>query len=522
MTRLGVLRAADRKGIQRLMPLAHLDLAALRRWVITARADLAAYAEALNALNVFPVPDGDTGSNLLMTMSDAVDELDRRAPEDLVAATAAMADATLTAARGNSGVILSQLSRGVSEVVAAAGGREIGGSQLAEVLARAAQLAQDGVSAPVPGTILTVATAAGEAATEAAGAAADLAGVVDAAVKGAGDVLLRTRIDNPVLSRAGVVDAGGAGYLLVLEALQRVVHGAGGLATTAGEQPEWLRISRTGKGSVELPVDCGDHAPADGPSYEVMFLLDGTTETAVGDLKATLHDLGDSLVVAGGPDRYSVHVHVDDVAAAVNAGVGSGHAHRFRITRFADHRSEEPPDIAVLALAHGQGVAHQLQRAGIPTVTDWTDEVALSARLGRSGTLLLCAAPDAYDAAQALGPEHDVVAVGRDSAQAIAAATVLDTDADFEQLCATARDAAADVRSSRIVGDPGDDALMGQIRELIHSTGEAELVTLVTGDGLDAERIDGLLNAVRREHPSVDVTHVAGGIGEPLLTIGVE
>ncbi|MFC6707757.1 DAK2 domain-containing protein [Flexivirga alba] len=224
------------------MPLAHLDLAALRRWVITARADLAAYADALNDLNVFPVPDGDTGSNLLMTMSDAVDELDRRAPETIVIATAAMAAATLTAARGNSGVILSQLSRGVSEVVEAAGGQQIGGHQLALALTRAAQLAHDGVSAPVPGTILTVAEAAGSAATDADSVTADLVGVVDAAVKGAGDALLRTRIDNPVLCRAGVVDAGGAGYLLVLEALQRVIHGDGGLATT-GEN------SRTGCGS---------------------------------------------------------------------------------------------------------------------------------------------------------------------------------------------------------------------------------------------------------------------------------
>lgn len=504
------------------MPLAHLDLAALRRWVITARADLAAYAEELNDLNVFPVPDGDTGSNLLMTMSDAVDELDQRAPETIVTATAAMAEATLTAARGNSGVILSQLSRGVSEVVEEAGDREIGGHQLALVLARAAQLAHDGVSAPVPGTILTVAEAAGSAAAVADAVTADLVGVVDAAVQGAGDALVRTRIDNPVLCRAGVVDAGGAGYLLVLEALQRVIHGEGGLATTGGKEPEWLRISRNSAGSVDPPADCGDHAPADGLAYEVMFLLDDTTDDAVGVLKTTLHDLGDSLVVAGGPNRYSVHVHVDDVAAAVNAGVGSGHTRRFRITRFADRRSTEAPEFAVLALANGHGVAHQLQRAGITTVTDWKDEAALRARLGRTGTLVLCAAPDAYDAALALGPDHEVVVVGRDSAQAIAAAAVLDTDAGFDQLCATAREAAGDVASSRFVGDPGDDALMGQIRDLIEGAGGAELVTLVTGDGLAAERIDGLLSSVRHERPSLEVTHVAGGVGEPLLTIGVE
>ncbi|GGB39857.1 dihydroxyacetone kinase [Flexivirga endophytica] len=522
--RLGVSVPAPGKVPKRLMPLAHLDLAALRRWVITARADLAAYAEALNSLNVFPVPDGDTGSNLLMTMSDAVDEIDRRAPETLVSATRDMAQATLTAARGNSGVILSQLSCGVSEVVEADGGETLAAHQLARVLTRAAQLAQDGVSVPVPGTILTVAAAAASTAERADGAGADLVGVIDAAVAGAGEALLRTRIDNPVLCRAGVVDAGGAGYLLVLEALQRVVHGEGGLAVTGGTEPEWLRISRdaAGSGVAELPVDCGDHAPADGPSYEVMFLLEKTSDDAVGELKATLHDLGDSLVVAGGPDRFSVHVHVDDVAAAVNAGVDAGRAHRFRITRFADQPSVQTPEFVVLALAHGQGVAHEFKRVGLTALTDWYDEEVLRSQLGRVGTLLLCTSPETFDAARGLTTDAMVVAVGRDAAQALAAAAVLDIDAGFDQMCAAAREAAADVASVRVVGDPGDDALMQQIRGAAEAVRGAELMTLVTGDGLTADRIDALLLAVATEHPTLDVTHVAGGVGEPLLTIGVE
>lgn len=503
------------------MPLAHLDLAALRRWVITARADLAAYAEVLNGLNVFPVPDGDTGSNLLMTMRDAVDELDRRAPDTIATATAALAQAALTAARGNSGVILSQLSRGVSEVAAADGGETLGAHQLVQVLVRAAQLARDGVSAPVPGTILTVADAAARAAAD--DSDTDLSGIIDRAVEGAAQALLRTREENPALRRAGVVDAGGAGYLLVLEALQRVIHGEGGLAVTAGTEPEWLRISRdyTGSGPAELPVDCGDHAPVDGPSYEVMFLLEQADSDAVAALKTRLHELGDSLVVAGGPDRFSVHVHVDDVAAAVNAGVAAGRAHRFRITRFADQTAGQTPEFAVLALAHGQGVAHEFKRAGLTAITDWDDPDRLRSQLGRTGTLLLCACPEAYDAAGGLHAEG-VTVVGHDAAQALAAAAVLDADAGFDQLREAAREAAADVVSVRIVGDPGDDALMQQIQEVIDSAPGAEMVTLVTGDGLTAARIDNVLRTVTASHPTLAITHVAGGVGEPLLTVGVE
>ncbi|WP_446665474.1 DAK2 domain-containing protein [Flexivirga sp. B27] len=516
------------------MPLELLDLAALRRWVITARADLAAYAEALNGLNVFPVPDGDTGSNLLMTMSDAVDELDRRAPDTIAAATAEMASAMLTAARGNSGVILSQLSRGVSEVVAADGGA-LGGHQLARVLSRAAELAQDGVSAPVPGTILTVADAAARSADRTDRRGAGLLEVIDQAVAGAAAALLRTRIDNPVLCRAGVVDAGGAGYLLVLEALQRVVHGVGGLAVNASAEPEWLVTSRA---AADVPVDCADDAPVDGPAYEVMFLLEQADGDAVGELKTVLHDLGDSLVVAGGPEHYSVHVHVDDVAAAVNAGVDAGRAHRFRITRFADQvadgSAEQTPEFVILALTHGQGVAHEFKRAGFTAITDWSDRRALTGQLGRVGTLLLCACPEAYDVAAALSDgvgdsaaddamdDGMIVAVGHDAAQALAAAAVLDPDLGFDQSCAAARDVVRGVASRRVVGDPGDDALMQQIREVIDGVPGAELVTLVTGDGLAADRIDRLLRTLATDHAALEVTHVSGGIGEPLLTIGVE
>ncbi|MBB2890847.1 DAK2 domain-containing protein [Flexivirga oryzae] len=508
------------------MPLAELDLAALRRWVISARADLDAYAEALNALNVFPVPDGDTGSNLLMTMRDAVDALDDEAPEDIRTATAAMARGMLVAARGNSGVILSQLARGVAEVVSAAGPQPLGPERLAAVLTRAAELAQDGVAAPVPGTILTVAAAAAEAAHRASDAGADLEQVVGSAVDGAREALLRTRTENDVLRRAGVVDAGGAGYLVVLEALQRVVHGEGGLATTEASIPEWLRLSRTG----QVDACSADSVPG-GPSYEVMYLLDGATPETVATLKAALGALGDSIVVAGGDGEYSVHVHVDDVSAALNAGVEAGRPHRFRITRFADQdagaragadQAAARPQVCVLALVSGAGMAQQVRATGGATpVQDWREPQALRRLLGRR-TLVLCTSPQARAAAQTLTGECEVRVVGDSAVDVAAAAVVIDPGDDFERICRVAEEAVDDVHSVRVVGDPGQDALMHEVSDLLDDDSAAELLTLVAGDALSDERLAGLVAMVRAERPHLDIAQVTGDGDDALLTIGVE
>lgn len=499
------------------MPLAELDLAALRRWVITARADLAAYAEDLNRLNVFPVPDGDTGSNLLMTMSDAVDEIDATAPEALDTAAAAMAGAMLTAARGNSGVILSQLARGVSEAVEAGGDRPLGPQDLAQVLTRASQLAQDGVSTPVPGTILTVAAAAGTAAR--AAGSTDLSGVVDAAVDAARDALLSTRTENPVLLSAGVVDAGGAGYLVVLEALQRVIHGEGGLASTSRQQPDWLLDSAA-------PDVCTSDGAQTSPAYEVMYLLDASSEGAVAGLKRALDALGDSLVVAGGPQRYSVHVHVDDVAAALNAGVTAGRPYRFRVTRFADQMASVAAEFVTLALASGDGISQALRQSGVDVVTDWRDAAVLRARLGGAGTLLLCSSPEAYDAAVALAAAGRVTVVGQDAAQLLAAVSVLPADrsttAGFERACSAARGAAGEVISTRVVGAASQDVLVQRVREVIDAAQAPELVTLVTGSRLPVDRADDLVEETRASYPALEVIHLAGGDEGTILTIGVE
>ncbi|WP_265447541.1 DAK2 domain-containing protein [Flexivirga meconopsidis] len=512
------------------MPLAQLDLVALRRWVITARADLAAYAEALNRLNVFPVPDGDTGSNLLLTMSEAIDQLGTDDPGDLREATATMARATLVAAHGNSGVILSQLARGVNEVVSQVEGDALDGHDLAAVLSRASQLARDGVSRPERGTMLTVAGAAASAAVSADSGGADLRGVVDAAVAGAGAALLRTRTEHEVLRRAGVVDAGGAGYLLVIEALQRVVRGEGGLAQRPAAEPEWLRISAQGsavRNSDPAVLDgCDDHAVAGGPAYEVMFLLEESDAPRVTTLKSTLDGLGDSLVVAGGPDLWSVHVHVDDVAAAVNAAVGAGRAHRFAITRFAD---DAAAGLIVLPLVASDGMAQAVREAGFTPVEGATP-AQLRSRLRDANTLVLCGSPRlrelADDAAAGAAPHgapdaDRVQVVGTDAAQLLAALAVIVPDADLATASDAARSAVDGVRSLRVVSAVGEDDAMREVGDFVDGLpGDAELITVVVGE--NGPGTTGLGAALRAAYPKVDVTVVDGGAGEPPLTIGVE
>ena len=194
-----------------------LDAAAVRRWCSAACVDLAAARSEIDDLNVYPVPDGDTGTNLLLTM-ESVQSAVQAAPQDRASTLRAMAHGALMGARGNSGVILSQLLRGLAEVL------EDDGSPAAvrRALGRAAELAYAAVSRPVEGTLLTVARECAEAV---AGLDGDLAEVVRTARAAAAASLARTPELLPALEAAGVVDAGGRGLCVLLEALERVVTG---------------------------------------------------------------------------------------------------------------------------------------------------------------------------------------------------------------------------------------------------------------------------------------------------------
>ena len=197
-----------------------LDAPALRAVMAGFDRALRSHREALNALNVYPVPDGDTGTNMMMTVDSVVAELDELdADADLTAVTVAVIHGSLMGARGNSGVILSQVLRGLVEVMAGGTGSPVDGRMLADGLAGASTAAYAAVMRPVEGTILTVVRESSTAALGVAETGGDLLAVTEAARAAGGVALERTPDLLQVLADAGVVDAGGFGYLLLLDAL---------------------------------------------------------------------------------------------------------------------------------------------------------------------------------------------------------------------------------------------------------------------------------------------------------------
>ncbi|TAK70635.1 MAG: DAK2 domain-containing protein [Actinomycetota bacterium] len=324
-----------------------IDAGLLRDWAGTGLSALADARAEIDALNVYPVPDGDTGTNLYLTMAAAVDAVRRRTPEadprdELVETARELTRGALLGARGNSGVILSQLLRGfVVATTAERVGAEPPAELLRLVLASAAQLAYDAVAHPIEGTMLSVARAAAEAAR--ATTTDDLAAVVNAAADAARDALAQTPSQLPVLRRAGVVDAGGRGVVVLLDALVEVVTGVHRVVRSTSSSP-WTGAddpagsdqstgsdhSTGGDPSTDSDEDTGRDEAA-GPAYEVMYLLDAADD-AVQALRRELDHLGDCLVVVGGDGLWNVHVHVDDAGAAVEAGIRAGRPHRVAIT----------------------------------------------------------------------------------------------------------------------------------------------------------------------------------------------
>ncbi|NEB81538.1 DAK2 domain-containing protein, partial [Streptomyces sp. SID14478] len=348
-----------------------LDVVAVRAWCSLALEALGRDRAEIDAINVYPVADGDTGTNLYLTVESAHQAVEAvfaglGAGREPVAPTLpevmrAMAHGALIGARGNSGTILAQLLRGMAQVLADGDSRDGDHSAGADAgtlrlaLRRAAESAREAVARPVEGTILTVAASAAEAASAVDG---DCATVVHAAYEGACAALDATPGQLAVLSSAGVVDAGGRGLVAVLGALSEAV---------SGESAPLRRRQNGARARVEgeTTLECPEEPDAVGPAFEVIYLLEAD-DRAVQRLRTRLDTLGDSLVVVGGDGLWNVHVHVDDAGAAVEAGVEAGCPYRIRITHFAlgdahTARSSAPPreraQRAVVAVVPGDGLA---------------------------------------------------------------------------------------------------------------------------------------------------------------------
>jgi DAK2 domain fusion protein YloV len=365
------------------MPTLELLTAGDLRALISGFADaLAAHRETINRLNVYPVPDGDTGTNMALTLASVVAELEGAAA-DMDATCHAIAHGSLMGARGNSGVILCQILRGLAGSFK--GSEAVDAGTLADALDAASTAAYGAVGRPVEGTILTVVRVAAESSRAAFDGGADLLGVLEAARAGGGEALAETPEMLPVLKEAGVVDAGGTGLLLLLDVALHLVDGRAVPDPDddlAGASAEFLEAFEAAHG------EGGHEGSLAGLRYEVMYFLEAPDESISGfkDVWATL---GDSIVVVGGDGLWNCHIHTDDIGPAVEAGIDVGKPRGIRVTDLLDEFAEleeerwvreaepmanepsivhEPVPCAVVAVSVGDGVRRIFQSLGVQVV----------------------------------------------------------------------------------------------------------------------------------------------------------
>lgn len=351
-----------------------IALDTVARFVDIAVDALAEAREEIDALNVYPVPDGDTGTNMYLTVVAARDAIRAAQAEgaDPSAILPALARGALLGARGNSGVILSEMLGATVRRFATASREEPNAVVVADALRQASLAAYAAVGEPVEGTMLTVLRAAADAASERAGKErARSSDVLAEAAAAAREALGHTPEQLEVLAQAGVVDAGGRGVSVILDAAETVLTGRRPIPVTAPLGRHVIPVP------VLAPGGAGEDLDADGPAYEVMYLLDAPDDVAPA-LRERLGELGDSVVVVGGEGLWNVHVHTDDVGAAIEAGLEDGRPHRIRVTHFAEQiarqAASEAPALPtldgrrVVAVAAGPGLAGLFEEAGAVVV----------------------------------------------------------------------------------------------------------------------------------------------------------
>lgn len=538
-----------------------LDATTLRHWAHTAVSGLIAHTDEINQMNVFPVADADTGTNMLFTMRAACARADSRSGGDVVAVAAALAEGALQGARGNSGVILSQILRGLADVTAEAAAErngafaDVDGVVFAAALRHAAGLTVASMGESVPGTILSVLQAAAGAAEAAAGDGSDLVAVVGSACEAAAIALDETPRQLDVLARAGVVDAGGRGLLVLLDAMTTAL---------AGHAPHRAQYQPAQSAGREVTMASG--AP---PQFEVMYLLGGCDHSGIELLRERLERLGESVAIAasGQGGRYSVHVHADDAGGAVEAALDIGTPSRIQVTALTGDAGARPPggwsrDRAVLAIVDGDGAQELFAAEGAHVLRHDADAPISAQRLLRAlvdaGAAQIMVLPNGYLAAEelvagctaAIGWGIDVVPVPAASmVQGLAALAVHDAGRQAVDDGYTMARAAAGARHGSVrvateealtwagmctpgqgLGISGDEVLIvgkdvadagaGLIDLLLTSGGE--LVTVLTGAGVEPGVGEALRAHVHREHLGAELVTYHTGHGGDALLIGVE
>lgn len=501
--------------------------AAIVGWVARGIDALQSRRDEINSLNVFPVPDSDTGSNMLATLSSAYEEAQKADASDVRAVTAALAAGAVRGARGNSGTVLSQVFRAVAE---AASGSGIGVESVQHSLKLAVQHVSQAIANPVEGTILTVLRHAAIAAEEFEGDSIEE--LADTIADAARDALAKTPSQLPALQQAGVVDAGGAGLVILLDALADEVSGRAAAP-------------------VDLHVDAPHVATVE---MEVMYLISLADTQAAEALRERLNPLGNSLIIAGDAGnaetaQYMVHIHTVEPGAVIEAALDFGRPERIRI-EVLDEPAPTPESTRILIAVVPDGPLNNLitssgaiaispTPAPTPTSTptdraaiadqEFADNVvtkALTAMRGADEVILL---PNGLVSDQELADIEFAAAVANptlavvstDSIPAgLAALAVHSAELPLAVAAYAMGEAANGTRTAVVAADvdkPLTDALTETISDLL--AGGGELVTLLLGRG--AEGVDIAQVRARLDKPVEVVAYDATGIDEP-VQIGIE
>ena len=536
---------------------------AFKDMVAFGAACIAQQKQAINDLNVFPVPDGDTGTNMSLTIQTAVTELRRVQPATVDEAAKVTASGLLRGARGNSGVILSLLFRGMSKVFK--GLNEADGAQLAAAMQEGVSTAYGAVMKPAEGTVLTVSRLAAQRALEAAGEQNDAAYVLEEAIKTGYTTLAETIEMNPVLKKAGVVDAGGKGYLIILEGMLRALRGEPipEVEETTEEKADFAAI-----GDEDITF-----------AFDTVFIVRKTSDKPLDGLRAYLGSIGDSLVIGEDDESFKVHVHTDTPGDALNEAQKYGTLELAKIenmrTQAADlaagKKAQSTDDLdaieeelensacavaapekryGFLAVCAGDGLADVFRDLGVDrivsggqTMNPSTDDILRE--VNRTPSEVVFVLPNNKNiimaAQQCVGlSEKEVIVVPTATVpQGISAMMAVDPEeADPQSILSAMTAAAENVTTAQITyaarnsdfdgfaineGDYlalCDGKLLGTDRSLdalleklaqVAADKNAEFITVYAGEGVDDEQAQQASDIFQARCPDAEITALPGG-----------
>jgi DAK2 domain fusion protein YloV len=537
----------------------------------------------VNSLNVFPVPDGDTGTNMLLTMRSALTRVEENTDEHVGRMAGQLAQGALMGARGNSGVILSQIWRGLAQSLSDK--PEFNVHDLAHALKQASDTAYKGVMRPVEGTVLTVIRSGAEEAAEAARKSEDLRFVMERVVERCQQALEYTPEQLSVLKQAGVVDSGGQGLVYILEGMLRYAQGQLSLEglPAAGAAP----IMNTG---TLLAQESNGRTPAQAlvvPEggdlefpYDVQFILIGEGLNVL-QIRDAIDAMGDSTVVVGDETTIKVHIHVKDPGRPLTYGaslgmvmdvvvenmqaqmeeiVGKGDGLSFAEVNAEPYTAVQPGQIAVVAVTPGAGLAHAFRSLGAAYVVNGgqtnnpsTEEIFQAIEgLPTDHVIILPNNKNIFlasEAARDLCHKKVVVVPTRSVPQGLSALLALKPDGDLETVAQAMERAAAQVstgeltRATRTVTLDGvsveegaiiglvdgrlcasDDTIEGVLDQMLPAMAaeERELATIYYGaDTSEAEAIE-LAGRIKQVNPDIEVEIVAGGQAHYFFILGLE